>query len=64
MKSPLPIIQKDADGRFLPPIVFKQPASSLSEGNFEGVPLIIGVSSYEMSGFLPSNIHEIIINAV
>jgi len=54
MKLPLPVIQKDADGRFLPPIIYRHPSATIAQGNIEPVPMIIGVSSSEMSGFLAS----------
>ncbi|CAG7681484.1 unnamed protein product [Allacma fusca] len=54
VKMPLPIVQRNADGRFLPPIVSLSPSTAFTTGNFEQVPLILGVSAAEMAGFLPS----------
>ncbi|CAL8125174.1 unnamed protein product [Orchesella dallaii] len=53
-RSPSAVIQKEDDGRFLPPLIDKDPATKISLGRFETVPVIIGITSSEMSGFLPS----------
>jgi hypothetical protein len=54
---PLPVIQKESDGRFLPPLLFQTPKTTLKNKDFSSsaVPLIIGVNSQELKGFLPSN---------
>lgn len=53
-KIPTPVVQRDADGRFLPPILSTDPHLAFRTGRFEQVPLLLGVSSAEMAGFLSS----------
>lgn len=53
-KSPLPVIQKEHDARFLPPLIHENPIKRIAKGKFQNVPIMIGVTSSEMSGFLSS----------
>lgn len=54
LRIPLPVIQKGPDGRYLPPLIHEDPLGKIEKGQFLNVPIIIGVTNSEMSGFLAS----------